>query len=290
MSERVTKVLAARVAQAAAKDVCVVQIHGPDLGKKYVLTRAELTIGYEDTNDVVVDLDSVSRRHARITLRQGIAVLEDLASTNGTYLNGQQVVEPAALRSGDQLKVGGCVFKFLSGDNVESEYHETIYTMAIVDGLTGVYNKRFFLEFLEREMERCRRYERPLSLLLFDIDHFKKVNDTFGHIAGDYVLRELADVARRVVRREQCFARYGGEEFALVLPEGNLEEARTLAEKLRAMVQGTDFRFDGKSIPVTISIGVAVRGSTQAPLELVKAADERLYAAKRGGRNRVVSA
>src|SRR5204862_137857 len=135
------------------------------------------------------------------------------------------------LRDADFLKIGAAIFKFLSGTGVEASYYEEIYRMTIVDGLTGAYNKRYFLEFLEREIARCARYRRPLSLLMFDIDHFKAINDKHGHLTGDYVLRELSRRLLARVRREELLARYGGEEFAAVLPETDLNGARTFAEQ-----------------------------------------------------------
>jgi diguanylate cyclase (GGDEF)-like protein len=157
-----------------------------------------------------------------------------------------------------------------------------------VDGLTELHNKRFFNEALERESSRSQRYSRAFSLVLFDIDHFKKINDTFGHLAGDSVLRQLGALVRNKVRRDDIPARTGGEEFSVIVPEVGLEGAIQLAEKLRASVEGAVFKFEGTQIPVTISIGVAEWvAPIEDPQELVKVADERLYEAKRGGRNRV---
>ncbi|HYO58782.1 GGDEF domain-containing protein [Archangium sp.] len=270
-------------------ECCIVQIHGPELGKKYALQEPEFTIGREEGNHIVVDLDNVSRRHAMIIRKQGRMLVKDLGSTNGTYLNDQEVTQEMPLRSGDLIKVGGSIFKFLTGDNVELQYHETIYTLTIVDGLTGVNNKRYFLEYLEREMGRCHRYGRPLTLMMFDIDFFKKINDVHGHLAGDYVLRELAQTIKRMVRKEQCFARYGGEEFSLVIPEDGLEKARVFAEKIRHTIEEKQFVFENQEIPVTLSLGVAdMTAGMVEPLQFIKVADENLYKAKKAGRNRVV--
>ncbi|XXF79576.1 GGDEF domain-containing protein [Myxococcaceae bacterium GXIMD 01537] len=287
---RVTSI-SALLRSNAPSDCCLVQIHGPELGKKFVLEGGELTIGRDEHNHIVVDLDNVSRRHARVVARDGRVHVEDLGSTNGTYLNDREVVESQPLRSGDLIKVGGTIFKFLDGasSDVEMQYHETIYTLTIADGLTGVNNKRFFLEYLEREMGRAHRYHRPLSLMMFDIDHFKRINDVHGHLAGDYVLRDLAQTVRRMVRREQCFARYGGEEFALVVPEDGPDKARLFAEKLRRLIEEKPFSFEDKEIPVTVSIGVAEMAPEMTePSQFIKVADANLYKAKKAGRNRVV--
>ncbi len=268
---------------------CLVEIHGPELGKKFVIDGDELTIGRDEKNTIVIDLDNVSRRHAQVAVREAKFFVKDLGSTNGTYLNDDEIHEEQPLRSGDLVKVGGAIFKFLQGGNIETLYHEEIYQLTICDGLTQVNNKRFFLEFLEREMGRCHRYNRSLSLIMFDIDHFKVINDTNGHLAGDYVLRELAQTLRPRIRREECFARYGGEEFAVVMPEAGAENARKFAEKIRKLVEDHRFTFEGKDIPVAISVGVAdLTGEMTETLQFIKIADANLYKAKKGGRNRVV--
>ncbi|HLU67037.1 MAG TPA: GGDEF domain-containing protein, partial [Kofleriaceae bacterium] len=208
-------------------------------------------------------------------------------------------IQRSPLRDGDFVKIGSAIFKFLSGSGVETSYHEEIYRMTIVDGLTGAHNKRYFLEFLEREMARCSRYGRPLSLLMFDIDHFKKINDTHGHLTGDYVLKELARRLLGRIRKEELLARYGGEEFAVVLPETNHDNAMQFAEMLRRMIGGEMFEYEGDRFPVTISVGVATldfESLSQGlapppqidPLEFIRQADANLYNAKRGGRNCVV--
>jgi two-component system cell cycle response regulator len=284
---RVTKINSEKV--AASNEACLVQIYGPGIGKRWPLNGIELTIGRDPVNDIVVDLDNVSRRHCRFTSRDGKVLLKDLGSTNGTYLNDQEVRQETVLRSGDLVKVGGAIFKFLCG-SVEALYYEEIYQVTICDGLTQIYNKRYFLEFLEREMARCHRYGRALSLLMFDIDHFKKINDEHGHLAGDYALCELAGMIKGRVRREECFARYGGEEFAIVLPETGLEKARTFAERLVKQVRDHTFVFENRTIPLTISVGVAEMSADMTePNQFIKAADTQLYRAKREGRDRVCS-
>ncbi len=211
----------------------------------------------------------------------------ELGSTNGSYVNDVPIAE-RTLREGDLLRIGNAIFKFLTGGNVESQYHEEIYRMTIIDGLTQAYNKRYFLENLERELARCTRHGRPLSLLLFDIDHFKAINDEHGHLTGDFVLRELARRVKGRVRRDEILARYGGEEFAVILPETSRENAMKVGEDLRNIVAGSGFDFEGDQVPVTISIGVSTT-QTEVPMDqFIRIADENLYKAKRSGRNRVV--
>jgi two-component system, cell cycle response regulator len=286
---RVTKISKIHDRVAAASECCLVQVHGPDLGKKYVLDEEEFTIGRDQKNNIVVELDNVSRRHAMITTRNGKSCVVDLSSTNGTFVNDEEVTDELVLRSGDFVKVGGSIFKFLSGGNIESLYFEEIYNLTIVDGLTQVHNKRYLTEYLEREMGRCNRYNRSLSLIMCDIDHFKQINDVHGHLAGDQVLRELAQLVKQRIRKEECFARYGGEEFAIVMPEAGPDNARRFAEKVRKMVEDHRFSFEGKRIEVTISLGVSdMTGEMTEPANFIKVADANLYKAKRGGRNQVV--
>ena len=271
-------------------ETCLVSIYGPDLGRRWSLDLDEMIIGRESSCAVSVPIDTVSRRHCRLCLRGGEVFLTDLGSTNGTALNDEALPpnEEFALRSGDRIRAGSAIFKFLRGDDVESLYHEEIYRTMIVDGLTDAHSRRFLTEFLEREMARCGRHARPLSLVLFEIDELKRVNDDFGHLNGDQVLREIADLVREKVRREDCFARFGGDEFAVVLTETDLAHAREFGELLGQRVEAHEFRVGSETIPVTISIGVATMGREQREAAaFLAAAYARLYEAKEAGRNRV---
>jgi diguanylate cyclase (GGDEF)-like protein len=161
--------------------------------------------------------------------------------------------------------------------------------MTIIDGLTQVHVKRYLLEQLDKELMRARRHARDLSFLMLDIDHFKRINDRHGHLAGDHILKEVARLLSQRIRRDETLARYGGEEFAIVLPETTLEGARALAEGLRERVEQSRFAFQGEIIRVTISIGGAmVEESDRTSLDLIQRADDKLYEAKRAGRDRVV--
>ena len=155
----------------AAKEACLVVIYGLDLGRKFNLTRAQIIIGRSSKADIQIDQEAVSRNHCKIINSNGSIVLRDMGSTNGTYIN-DELIDEYLLRDGDFIKVGRCIFKFLSGSNIENAYHEEIYRMTIIDGLTQIYNKRFFQETLEREIGRAQRYRRDLSLIMFDLDRF----------------------------------------------------------------------------------------------------------------------
>src|SRR5262249_4778534 len=199
---------------------------------------------------------SVSRRHARVQPGAGGHYAVDLQSTNGTFVNDVPA-SMCKLNDGDYLRVGNCIYRFLAGGNIEAEYHEEIYRLTIIDALTEAHNQRYLLEFLDRELARSARYKRPLSLMVFDIDLFKSINDEYGHLAGDFSLRELASCVRSVIRKEELFARYGGDEFVVVLPESTLENAMLVSERMRSMIENHPFQFDGKPFRVTISLGVA---------------------------------
>ncbi len=272
----------------AAKEACLVVIYGLELGKKFNLTRPQMIIGRSSTADVQIDQEAVSRNHCKVLNTGNAVLLRDMGSTNGTYVN-DEMIDEYVLRDGDFIKVGRCIFKFLSGSNIENAYHEEIYRLTTVDGLTQIFNRRYFVETLEREIGRALRYRRELSLIMFDVDRFKLVNDTHGHLAGDYVLKHLASVIRARIRREDVLARYGGEEFGIVLPEIDHYNAMQFAEKVRRLIEQADFRFEDVIIPVTVSVGVAsLQGEVEDVLEFVKVADDNLFAAKEAGRNRVI--
>lgn len=266
---------------------CVVQIYGGPLGRRIELTGDAITIGRDGDNRISVDLSTVSRRHSRIYLNGTQHWVEDLGSTNGTFVNDREITAATALRNGDLIKCGGAVFKFIEGGNVEALYHEEIHRLALMDGLTQIANKRHFTEFLEREIARAVRHQRPLALLMFDIDHFKKVNDGYGHLAGDRVLCDVAALVAAVVRREELFARWGGEEFAIVLPETTLDGAALFGERIRDIIENASFEYDEESLRVTISVGATAVTEGDSLETLVERADALLGRAKQSGRNRL---
>jgi two-component system cell cycle response regulator len=271
----------------AGKEACLVVIYGAELGKKYNLNSTSLVIGRSSKCDLQIDQESISRNHSKIVNTGKSILVRDLGSTNGTYVNDEPIDE-YILRDGDLIKIGRTIFKFLTGGNIENAYHEEIYRLTTIDGLTQIFNKRYFLETLEREIARSQRYRRALSLVMFDIDHFKKINDSYGHLAGDYVLKHLASTVKTKIRREDLFARYGGEEFAIVLPEIDGSNSKPFAEKIRQIVEKDEFRFENTKIQVTISMGVGtIDDEAVDAATLIKRADDRLYEAKSAGRNRV---
>jgi diguanylate cyclase (GGDEF)-like protein len=272
------------------RKACLIQIYppGPGLGSRYNLGDTPLIIGRGADCDICVHDDTASRHHARVQFDTASYVVVDLQSTNGTFVN-EVPVALQALEDGDYLCVGNSIFRFLSGGNVESDFHEEIYRLTIIDALTDIHNKRYLLEFLDREMARSNRHGRPLTLLLFDIDHFKQINDTRGHLCGDYTLSKLAGLVKTVISEDELFARYGGEEFAVVLPETTLEGGAQVGERIRALVEQHPFEFEEQPYQVTISVGVATTAGNDSmtTFELLSRADEKLYQAKHLGRNQV---
>ncbi|MBL8828144.1 MAG: diguanylate cyclase [Planctomycetaceae bacterium] len=261
-----------------------------NIGQVVDLTGQALVIGRDADSHLELPDDSVSRRHALLEPKETGYLLTDLDSTNGTYVNDTRITS-RQLQPGDRVRFGNQIFKFLATDEIEAEYHETVYKIMTTDGLTQAFNKRYFSEVLEREFVRSQRTNRPLSLLVIDLDKFKSVNDTYGHLAGDEVLSELCRRIKQLLRRDEVLARFGGEEFALILADTSLEEACQVAERIRACVAAEPFVTDQATIPVTTSIGAAE--ATRQPLvkvsQFLELADQKLYVAKQGGRNRVVA-
>jgi diguanylate cyclase (GGDEF)-like protein len=280
-----------RRAAISNADAVLVSIYpsGAGMGRRFALNKDEHFIGRLEELDIALEGEGLSRRHARIYRDENGWNVEDLGSTNGTHVNDHKVTKKQ-LADGDLIRCGVAICKFLSGDNIEAAYHEEIYRMSIMDGLTGVHNKRYFLEFLDRELAVAVRQSQALSLIMVDIDHFKKINDTHGHLAGDAALKQMCQRLKPRIRTTDLLARYGGEEFAVVLPATNLEGAMLCAEVLRGIIEATPFQYDAILIPATISLGVA-QIDLAAPgtgTDLIGRADANLYEAKRSGRNRAV--
>ena len=277
---------------STARNACLVHIYptGSNMGQRYALGEAPLVVGRGDDCDLRIQDHSVSRKHARVEPTATGVFVQDLDSTNGTFINDQLIDKTVMLHDGDYLRIGNCIYRFLTGGNVESEYHEEIYRLTIIDALTQIHNQRYLIEFLDRELIRSARHSRPLAFLLFDIDLFKAVNDQLGHLAGDFTLRELSACVRSTVRREDLFARYGGEEFGVVLVETPPTEALEVAERIRQTVGNHTFCFEDKSFRVSVSIGVACTTGDETMLtkDIIHLADQRMYEAKRAGRNRVM--
>jgi len=266
----------------------VIVIAGPNVGEMFKLESIS-EIGRGGTVRVRLTDTEISRRHARLLIEGDSVYVEDLGSTNGTFVNGE-AIDRRLLQDGDKIQVGTTtILKFSYHDELEEQFQRRMYDAALRDGPTGAFNKKYFLDRLESELAYAVRHGSPLALVLFDLDHFKKVNDGFGHLAGDYVLKTMAGGILESVRKEDVFARYGGEEFAMLSRGLDAAAGEVFAERLRAWVAAYPFVFEGAKLPITVSVGVTALPETpcEDPLVMIGQADKALYAAKSGGRNQV---
>jgi two-component system, cell cycle response regulator len=270
----------------------LVRVRGAQLGRVTRLPLTPLRIGRAQDCELWLADDGVSRRHARIFAEDMHYVIEDTQSANGTFIGGQRI-ERQILRDGDMVQFGAtAVFRYSITDESQEALLRQLYDASVTDALTGAANREHFDAQLRAELSYARRHKTDLSLVLFDVDHFKKVNDTYGHPVGDHVLVQIAATVRREVRNEDVFARYGGEEFALVLRGIDIAGARAVGERLRVKISQFRIPLENGEFGVTVSMGCASLATLadQTPEALILASDQRLYAAKRGGRNRVVAA
>jgi len=267
----------------------LVFLSGPMMGKMHHLSSGLVVVGRAADIEVPISDPSISRRHCQIEFSNGKTFIRDLGSTNGTFVNGARITEKE-LRDGDKVQLSTTtIFKYAYQDKAENVFHEEIYKMAVVDALTGAFNKRFFEDRIKEEFAYSLRSHIPLSLVMFDIDHFKKINDTYGHPAGDYVLAQIGAIARSMTRFEDTLARYGGEEFVILLKGSTLQGASLVSERIRKTVEEKAFEFEGQTIRITISIGIATLAERNFSdwEKMLKLADTLLYESKKNGRNRV---
>ncbi len=281
----------ARVQKAASRNQpYLTVISGPHVGNNFKIEKPDSTVGRSSKADIHVNDVGISRKHARLIAYGQDVFIEDMDSANGTYLNGDLIDRRIQLQEGDKITLGSStILKFSYQDELDEDFQNQMFDAALRDGLTGAYNKNYLLNHLSTELAFASRHNTPLSLIIFDIDFFKKVNDTYGHLAGDAILKRLSEVTRATLRADDTFARYGGEEFCVVSRGTGLREASIVAERIRQVVDKTDFIFKGQHIPITISLGVAALPDTPADSveDLIEAADQALYRAKDGGRNQV---
>jgi diguanylate cyclase (GGDEF)-like protein len=261
------------------------------IGEPVEIKSETFSIGRDLESSLSIEDDSVSRRHAVIQWDGQVHSLLDLSSTNGSFVNETRIGQHT-LMSGDRVRFGKQIFKYLKAGEIEAQYHEVVFKLMTTDGLTQVYNKRYFLETLDRELLLSSRSQSRPCVLLMDLDHFKSVNDTYGHLAGDAVLAEFCRRAASRLRSGQLLARFGGEEFAVLCTHGNLAAAVETAESIRQETCADPVSFEGRVIPVSVSIGVAIatNDSTVSSDELIENADRLLYLAKTSGRNQVRAA
>lgn len=265
---------------------------GLQIGKTVILETDLITIGRDANSDIALIDSGISRHHARIERRDGIMVIVDLESTNGVRVNGDLCAE-TVLRAGDKIQLGpDTILKFRVEDPDEVRTRVEQYERSIRDDLTGIHNRRHFTVTLARELAYVSRRGSVSSVILFDIDHFKQVNDNHGHREGDRVLIGVANTVGTYIRQDDMLARWGGEEFAILLRNMDLEKAHPAAERIREKIENMRIDTDGQPIQITVSLGVTeIREDGNRTVDtVIKEADERLYRAKHEGRNRTVAA
>ncbi len=285
-----------RLREADEVPPALVVLIGPPgyVGKQYPITANDIVIGRSVEAQVYIDDKSISRSHAKFAVNGNEISIIDLGSTNKTIVNGE-VVPPLAsclLKNNDQIKTGNIIFKFLEKGNIEAITNAAMYDRAQKDALTGAHSKGALLDKGPEAVKRSELLNEPLSLVTFDIDHFKKVNDTYGHPGGDYVLKELSHIViSKLIRSNDFFARYGGEEFVLLLSGSSAKVAGEVGERIRQTIEAHDFVFEGKKIVVTISVGIATKLPHESEwTQLYERADKALYHSKQNGRNRTTLA
>lgn len=274
-----------------AQEPFLVAISGRETGRAIPLKQKNLRVGREPECDLVIDSPHISRFHAELFWVGSQLKIKDLGSTNGVFVNGQKVQEHL-LHNGDKILFGTQMYyKIIYQDAVDQNYQQSLFKAANTDALTGLYNKRYFMECLEKEFSYSRRSLQPMSLILMDIDYFKKINDTHGHIAGDKILKSVGKLLSNQVRLENIACRFGGEEFAIILRGATPQQACIVADRIRVLIEKESVVSKSKELHFTVSLGVATfNGKNFSTAEdFMIRADELLYAAKQKGRNRYVA-
>ena len=279
---------------------CLVVYSGPDLGRQIVLAEGLSTLGRSAVRQLQIGGPGISRLHAEICVTGSSATLRDLGSANGSFVGDTRLTDqPQLLKDGDLVRLGSVALKFYAHQSLDAALHDRVLRLATVDAGTGLFNRRYLMDALKRGCRTAGQTGRPLCLVMLDLDHFKRVNDSHGHAAGDLVLRECAAIASLVVGRAGVLGRIGGEEFLVLLPDTGLPAALALAESLRAALAGHKFELPtgaGTEVPggsrvqhrQTASLGVAAwRDEMTDASQLMAEADRGLYLSKQGGRNRV---
>ena len=277
-------------ARESTKRAFVVVLSGDRMGEMFPLKDADkTTIGRGLQTDIRINDEGISRTHALVEGEAGAYYLSDAGSTNGTYANGNKV-DRYPLQEGDKIQIGASsVLKFTFHDDFDEDFQRNLYESALRDRVTGIFNRGYFTNRLESDVAFALRHGKPLALIMFDIDHFKRINDTLGHPAGDQALASLAERVQGTTRSEDIFARYGGEEFALICRDVDSLRAARAAYRIMDTVRSKPFELEGAKLDLTVSLGVADLGMLVEPTAeaLIEAADAALYVAKRNGRDRV---
>jgi len=266
----------------------LVGLAGPAMGMEYPIEQTSITIGRSASCDVCISDDHASRRHVQLSLVQDpvqpercFVLVQDLQSRNGVRINGASV-SSTLLDGGEKILVGRTVFRLDRRDDFDIAHLDRLRALTAIDPLTGLGDRRALDEMLEACEAGRRSQQREYAVLMIDLDHFKRINDAFGHLAGDAALRHAAETIQRSLRSTDGAFRFGGEEFVVLLPGTGTTDANAVAQRIRAAIEATPARYEGRLIPMTASVGVVAGGA-----DALHAADSALYDAKRSGRNRV---
>ncbi len=287
IDETITKPIF-KIVEQQSKTAYILFLKGHLLGKLCTLEKGKTVIGRSSQADIPLKDSGVSREHSEIKVDGENATIKDLGSTNGTFVNNKRIARHT-LKDGDKIQISSStVFKFILSDESEKVFHDELYRMGVMDPVTNIYNKRYFTERLKQEFSLAKRNKTGLSLIMIDLDFFKKINDTYGHLAGDFILGKLSEVFSSITRDEDIVARYGGEEFVAILPRSSEEGAVMCAERIREKIAQTPFMFEGEEINITVSIGIATLDENNffgSYEDFIEAADNCLYRSKKSGRN-----
>jgi two-component system cell cycle response regulator len=269
----------------------LVRTDSTNAGQVIKLTGDRFGLGRHPDNQACVDDDGISRFHARISIDKTKYWVEDLGSSNGTYINGRRITS-CELNNGDTLNLGPRVsFRFSAATEHEERVLKQLYESSVRDPLTGTFNRHYFSSQLTSEFAYAARHEQPLSVIMLDIDFFKKVNDTHGHLGGDAALVHVAQVFAKGLRTEDLLSRYGGEEFVILLRGIPIDRSTAVADRLRQSLETQPVVHGETTFTITASFGCASLADSEATTieALLEAADRRLYRAKEAGRNRVIA-
>jgi len=266
-------------------------VYGDDVGKIYPLDKKTITIGRSDESDIQLADSSCSREHSIIEFYDNNKpVLKDLNSKNGTFVNGSKITE-INLEDGDKIMFGlSSVFKFARQSSLDAKFQMNLYESSINDPLTGAFNKKYFLETLSKEFSYSLRHQSSLGLLMLDIDFFKMINDTYGHIAGDIALKEVVKKIKNNLRNEDVLCRYGGDEFAVIFRDFKSGFVQITAERIRLFFDGRSINYKDHKVNISVSIGAATidNENIETSEDMIELADANLYKAKQSGGNCIV--
>ncbi len=270
------------------ESACLVIISGNPIGKVFFLEKENI-IGRSEEDTVYLADPSISRIHAKLNFHEGQWQLQDMGSSNGTHVNFSKITEKI-LQGGETLTVGATSLKFLVANKIEKDFYERVFNMTSKDALTEAFTKSFLLEIVASEFARALLHQKPLSFCMMDLDNFKNCNDQYGHLAGDFILKEWINLLRQSIRSSDILGRFGGEEFGLLLPNQTLAQAEQTIKRLMQKTHGHTFTYEGEVISITFSAGLSTLEPQIHDFEnLLKKADENLYKAKAKGRNCYVS-